>query len=385
MLNCRSSAHKGKLVIVFSYFGSFSELKKAGFLSRMIEMYRVYSKEFDKIYIKSYDNLKIQNLSQNVEHIPFMRVPLRKYMYLLLSGILNYKPVEYVEAVGSTAIFPAIIYKVRGAHIFLYHKWDLSRSLKELGMPFFAFVANIIQILAFKLADTIAVTTKTLGDDVRKHTSEGKIYLLPNYVDIAHFKPIETEKMPNVLIFIGRLHRQKNLLMLLQVMGQLPQFKLQIIGEGPLWDELIAIKNKNKMQNIEFLGLIPNEELPTYLNKAEAFILVSPIEGHPKALIEAMSCGLPCIGSNVEGIRDIIVDGETGVLCERNVEDIKRGILKLFEDREKMKEMGRKAREFVVENYSMDKILERRIKLIKGELDGIKPLFSDTDSIMPNR
>jgi glycosyltransferase involved in cell wall biosynthesis len=45
-----------------------------------------------------------------------------------------------------------------------------------------------------------------------------------------------------------------------------------------------------------------------------------------------MSCGLPYVGSNVEGISAVIIDDETGVLCAKNVEDIKRGILKLFAD-----------------------------------------------------
>jgi glycosyltransferase involved in cell wall biosynthesis len=381
MVNRKNRSHKKKLLVAFGYFTSFSSWKDAGFLSRMVEMYGEYSKNFEKIYIKSYENSKFQNLPPNAEHmpfeVPFKNISLRKLFYLFFSGIINYNPVDYVEVEDSTAFFSALIYKIRGSHIFLYHKWDMHKSLEEISKPFLGFIANIIQILAFKLADTIAVTTKTLSEDVRKQTNPSKIYLLPNYVDTARFKPIETEKMQNLLIFVGRLHQQKNLLMLLQVMEQLPQFKLQIIGEGPLQDELIAIKNKNKIENVEFLGMIPHEKLSEYLNKAEAFILVSPIEGHPKALIEAMSCGLPCIGSNVEGISDVIVDGETGVLCERNVEDIKRCILNLFADREKMDEVGNNARRFVMENYTMEKILERRIKLIKGELDGIKPLFSD--------
>ena len=381
MLNLRNSSYKGKLLVAFGYFTSFSLWKDAGFLSRMVEMYGRYSKNFDKIYIKSHENSKFQNLPPNVEHIafevPFKNIALRKLLYLLLSGLLNYKPVDCVEVEDSTAIFAAMVYKIRGPHIFLYHKWDMHKSLKELKMPFLALISNLIQILAFKLADTIAVTTKTLGEDVRKHTNPSKIYLLPNYVDIDLFKPIKIEKIQNLVIFVGRLHQQKNLPMLLQVMEQLPQFKLHIIGEGPLQDELIDIKNKNRIENVEFLGIISNGKLPEYLNKAEAFIFTTLIEGHPKALIEAMSCGLPCIGSNVEGIRGVIVDGETGVLCENNEEDIKACVLNLFADREKMKEMGRNARRFVVENYSMDKIIERRIKLIKGELDEIEPLYKE--------
>ena len=88
-----------------------------------------------------------------------------------------------------------------------------------------------------------------------------------------------------------------------------------------------------------------------------------------------MACELPCIGTNVDGIKDVVVDRMTGLLCDKIAEDIKRCIQNLFNDREKMKEMGKRAREFAVDNYSMDKIIERRIKLIKGELEGIEPLY----------
>lgn len=381
-----------KLLFIYDIFGSFSGFERVGSFYRQIYPFNIYSKSFEKVYITTFDNKKYDIFPQNVEHIPFnipvidiLNESIRRFLYFFLSGFLTYKRVDYVEVIHNTAIGPAIIYKIMGAKIFLYHSWDFSKFVRELKGPFYAFFANIIQFFAFKIADTIAVATETLGEDVRKHTSPEKIFLLPNYVDTDLFKPRDTEKSKNSLVFVGRLHPQKNLPLLLQVMKQLPQFKLQIIGEGPLRNELVHFKNRNKIENVEFLGMIPHEELPVYLNKAEAFIFTTNIEGHPKALIEAMACELPCIGSNVEGIRDIIVDGETGVLCERNIEDIKKCILKLFEDRAKMKEIGRNARKFVVENYSIDKIIERRIKLIKGELDGIEPLFSGRDTTMPNK
>lgn len=389
MINDKS---KPILLFVYDLFGSFSGFERVGSIYRQLHPFGSYSKSFEKVYIKTLDNKEYENLPQNIKHIPF-KMPfvnisndsIRQILYFFFSGFLDYTRVDCVEVIHNTAVGPAIIYKIRGARLFLYHSWDFQKFVRELKGPFYAFFANIIQIFAFKIADTIAVATETLGEGVRKHTSPEKIFLLPNYVDTDLFKPQDTEKLKNSLVFVGRLHPQKNLPLLLQVMKQLPQFKLQIIGVGPLREELIAMKNRNKLENVEFLGMIPQEELPEYLNKAEAFIFTTHIEGHPKALIEAMACRLPCIGSNVEGIRDVILDGETGVLCERNVEDIKRGILELFEDKAKMKEMGRKAREFVVEKYSMDKILERRIKLIKGELDGIEPLYPNTDSALSDR
>lgn len=374
MIDAQYNKHLGKLLVVFELFSSFAQLEEEGQLSRTLLEYDSYSKCFETVFIKTSENKRFRHLPHNVKHIPFPAIPFGKSFYFLFSGLLNYKHVDYIEIDDTRAIFSVLIYKLTGARIFLHHRWSSSKLLEE-ERPLFAFLTRIVEILAFKMADTTAVTTERLGEDVKKHTRKDKIYLLPNYVDIDHFRRVEIEKVRNLLIFVGRLHPEKNLHRLLEVMKELPEFKIWIIGDGELREELMDIKNKNEMGNVEFLGLIPNEELPTYLNKAEAFIMVSHQEGHPKALIEAMACELPCIGTNVDGIKDVIKDGETGLLCDKTVEDIKDCILKMFSDREKMKKMGKRAREFVVENYSMDKIIERRIKLIKGELDGIEPLY----------
>ena len=203
---------------------------------------------------------------------------------------------------------------------------------------------------------------------------KSKIYLLPNFVDVNLFKRLEVEKERNLLVFVGRLHHEKNLQMLLEVMRGLPQYKLWIVGEGPLHQELIDIKERDELENVEFLGLVPNEKLPGYLNKAEAFIMVSHMEGHPKAMIAAMSCELPCIGTNVDGIKEIIIDSKAGLVCNKHPEDIRKCILESFRDRERMGKMGRNARKFVVENYSANSIIEKRVKLIKGELSSLRPL-----------
>lgn len=79
-----------------------------------------------------------------------------------------------------------------------------------------------------------------------------------------------------------------------------------------------------------------------------------------------MACGLPCIGTGVDGIRDVTSDGENGFLCDKNVESIRSCVLTMFGDREKMKRLGENARGFAVQNYSMNELVKRRIRLIKG-------------------
>lgn len=380
MLKQRTGADTRKnstLMVVYDLFGSFSRFEEFGFLSRLLQQYDVYSKSFEKVYVKTWESERFTALPPNVEHITLPNLPLKKFLYFFFSGLLKYKSVDYVEVAHITGIIAALPYKLRGAKLFIPFSWDFAEFVQQLKGPIAGVLALVLQVFALKVVDIIAVPSESLAITAGKHTSKDKIYLLRNYVDTEKFSPLqsEAEKVPDLLIFVGRLHQQKNLPMLLETMQQLPQYKLWVIGGGPLRDELFHFMKLRSIKNVEFLGVVTHDELPHLLNMAEAFIFPTLIEGHPKALIEAMACGLPCIGTNVPGIRDVITDGETGLLCDKNVDGIKDAILELFADKGKMVQMGQKARDFAVQNYSMEKILEQRIKLIKGELNDIEPLF----------
>lgn len=372
-----------ELIVVYDLFNSFSRTQSAGYLSQIADMINFYSNNFDKVYTITYDN-KIHNIfNKNVLQKPTVgnfktdNLAFSRLKHFFFSGLYLPKDPKYVELVNTTTIVPAIICKLKGRRLFLYHRWSLRRMLKEFGAPysFLYYPAYLLDILAFKLADTIAVANPTLGLDAIKYSSHKKIFLLPNYVDTELFKPNGAYKVNKLLIMVCRLHPQKNIPMLLEVMRYLPEFNLQIIGDGPLKDELIKLKNTNNLNNVQFIGTVPFESLPSYLNKAEAFIFPTLIEGHPKTLIEAMACGLPCICSNVEGIKEMIINGETGILCDLDVQSIKNAILNLFDDRANMKCIGENAVKYVQENYSRDVILDRKVKLIKGQLDDMVPLF----------
>ena len=370
---------KPRLLSVFDLFVTLAAFVQQGSLSRFQQQYQEYSKSFKRTYIKTYGEEEYPSFPDNVEVIPFHKFPMGRYFYFLFSGFRNYRPVDYVEMLDPRAIMPALIYKVRGAKLFLDYRWNTAlTSWQEKSFKGYlgAILSHMLHTLAFKAADTIGVSTKRLGDEVRKYTREDKIYLLPNFVDTNLFKPLGTKKVDNLLVCVSRLSKEKNLMMLLEVMKGLPQYHLRIIGGGVSQEKLIAFKEREGIANVSFLGMIPNEELPQYLNQAQAFILVSFLEGHPKALIEAMACGLPCIGTNVAGINDVITDGQNGYLCEVDSQSIRNCIMEVFQDREKMKEIGERARKFAIENYSFDKIIRRRIKLITGDTKDITPLFS---------
>ena len=113
------------------------------------------------------------------------------------------------------------------------------------------------------------------------------------------------------------------------------------------------------------LGTFANNELPEIINEYNVLILASIYENSPKALLEAMSCGIPVIGTDVDGIREIIRHKENGFLCRTDALSINEAIDTVMQDSELRQKMSRIGRQYVIENCSLPRILEKEIKIYK--------------------
>jgi glycosyltransferase involved in cell wall biosynthesis len=78
-----------------------------------------------------------------------------------------------------------------------------------------------------------------------------------------------------------------------------------------------------------------------------------------------MACSTPCLGSDVEGIRDILTDHQTGILVPPTKEGLAKG-LRLLENEFLRNSIGKKARQYVVEHFSMEQVMAREISLLQG-------------------
>jgi len=219
----------------------------------------------------------------------------------------------------------------------------------------------------FREADRVVVTTGWMKDAVihRYRLSGYRVHVIPNYVDTELFKPIKKEiRDQKKICFVGRFEVQKNPLSLIKAIGDL-DVELLMVGDGPLGNDLREFVRSRGLP-VRFSGNLPHRRLPELLNGAGLFVLPSLYEGQPKTLLEAMACGLPVIGADVPGIKDILRHRETGFLCGTSPEDIRKAIKDVIGDKDLCKRMGRNAREFVVENFEFKRVMEMELRLLDG-------------------
>lgn len=215
----------------------------------------------------------------------------------------------------------------------------------------------------YKRADRIVVTTPAMADDIaaRIPKSQNRIRIIPNYVETSLFSPDFSQEIRYDLVFTGRLEPQKNLEALLEAIRDL-DVSIALIGNGSLAKSLKE-RFADLGERVQWIGTIPNHELPRYLCAAKLFVLPSCFEGHPKSLIEAMACGLPVIGTDVPGIRDVLRHGETGWLCGTDSHSIRSAIMHLLQHPEVRHSLGSNARRYVTSCFSLERVLEMEMDL----------------------
>ena len=237
----------------------------------------------------------------------------------------------------------------------------------EEGKNFKAAVMHRLQAFSFKNARRIILTTEAMKHRVcaKYDLQSEKVNVIPNYVDTEGFCPMAgVEPISGRVCYIGRLHPRKNLCVLIQAVSQIPGASLVLIGQGEQRQELEALALRCEA-DVRFMGILQHNQIPIEINRSETFILPSLFEGHPKALIEAMACGVAVVGTDVEGIRDVIRHEETGLLCSPTVEGVASALQRLLADAGLRRRLGKEARAFVEREYSLKRVAEMELTVLQ--------------------
>ena len=174
------------------------------------------------------------------------------------------------------------------------------------------------------------------------------------------------------IISVGRLVAWKGFDALIEIMPDLlkinPDFNLLIAGDGPERKNLESrIKESNLEDSVKLLGNLEQGELWKYMKASDFFVLNTGYEGLPHLIIESMYLGLPVITTNIGGNPEVVQDGKNGILVEyNNKEEIKKEVLDLVQDEEKISLLKENALKSLDEKFSRDRMIGDLIGVVEG-------------------
>jgi len=330
-----------KLALFFTRNVSLKYWARNGNLDRELALYRELKKHFDEITFLTYGLGEPETPGFKIAHISNWK-RIAKEVDILKTNQMSGSP----NAVLAKIFFKKKLVVRQG------YQWSFFEKRKRTSL-LRRFLVGIVERTSYALADAIIVSSRSDKEYIKEKygISEKKINYIPNYIDTERFKPLKLKKKG--ILTVAKLELQKNLENLIEAVRGL-DVNLTIIGQGSLEQKLRKIAPRN----VNFIPSVPNEELPKIINKSEIFILSSNFEGCPKALLEAMACEVPVIGTSVPGIEEIIEDGVNGYLCSVDKDSIKNKIKEVSKLKKPVS--GRKT---ILDNFSLASVVLKETAL----------------------
>ena len=187
--------------------------------------------------------------------------------------------------------------------------------------------------------------------------------------DIDHELMANPSNEPPKLIMVARFAQQKDHKTLIEALAELSDlpWELNLIGGdgGLLADAKAAIKDFNLGEKVHILGY--RNDIDKLMADSQIFVLSSNWEGFPLTIIEAMRAKLPVIASNVGGVNEAVINGETGYVTNSKDELI-TALETLITDPLKRQQMGDQARDNYEKYFTIDTQLENTFQLYNGLL-----------------
>ena len=258
---------------------------------------------------------------------------------VLTSGSLGDKPVEKIKG---TIVYRAI-------------------SLHNLLKP--------VTKMIWRRSKAVVAVTNSLRKMALKTAPGQPIDVITNGVDTDLFKQLNASPIDRFsfnLICVSRLIERKGIEDILSAMAglQMKDIKLSIVGSGNYERRLKQRCHELSLNSVvEFKGFCPREDLPILYAQSDAFILTPRSEAFGNVFAEAMSCGLPVIGTDVRGIPDLLTEPNGLLVKPGDIDAIKSAILRLKHSRRLCTQMGKAGREKIARNYQWPYIAKKFLHL----------------------
>lgn len=210
--------------------------------------------------------------------------------------------------------------------------------------------------VANRFGGSLIACSLSEGKIAKKVLGIKDVFLIENSVDVVAIpSKSDHESMGLVIATSGRICYQKAPWRFKILAEKFAKHNVQFlwIGDGELLPELMT--KGVLMSNIRVTGWLDRDLVVDELMRCDIFVLTSMWEGMPLALIEAQVAGIPAVVTNVVGNRDVVLDGQTGFVCDDD-DDLVNRLGLLIEDQKVRKEMGLKARHKSLERFSIERM-----------------------------
>jgi glycosyltransferase involved in cell wall biosynthesis len=209
-------------------------------------------------------------------------------------------------------------------------------------------------------ADRIIALTPGWKSFYKKITSEEKIDVIANFVDIPNIQK-KYKRIPGRILFVGRVQKEKGIYELLEAIRLLDDKKISLAIVGPLdiaqKDIKEHIKKLGISKNVEIIGAIPNEKIKKYYLESELFVLPSYYECMPISILEALTYGLPIISTDVGGIPEIISKSNGAIVKPKNPKELSEAIKEIIYNK-RLREHIRQTNLQLSKTYSKNKFIK---------------------------
>jgi glycosyltransferase involved in cell wall biosynthesis len=233
----------------------------------------------------------------------------------------------------------------------------------------------------------ISISTPIYKEFLKSGIKEKKIHKITNGIDTSIYKSVDPFdkkelrkklELPSdkiILLYTGRLTREKGLIFLLKgwkrLTSEFNNIHLLLIGSGEgltlnCERELKSYVSLNNLQpSVTFTGRVYN--VYEYLQCSDIFLLLSKTEALPLSLIEALACGISAVSTKVGGIPDVIIDNVNGKLVDYyDVDKLCLAIKELLIDEEKRKRLGIEGKKTIIKKYSISQVAQQYILLFNS-------------------
>lgn len=328
---CYFFRDKGYEVSVISLNDGFIDGVKVYSMNESIDS---SNKSLSKIkYLKNIFKMKklVREIKPDILHAHYAS------SYGLLGSIINYKP--YLISLWGSDIY---------------------------DFPKKSFVHRSIIKYNLKKCDMILSTSKAMAKEASLYTNK-KMYITPFGVDIDKFSPSE-EKSEKDFITIGTIKTLEDiygidiLIKAFEIVNKKinKNIILKIAGKGSKEEYLRELCVKlNISDKVEFLGYINQERVVDEFRNFDIAIFPSLFESFGVAAVEAQACGVPVIVSNIDGLMEASSPNKSSLVFNKgDYEDLANKIMYLIENNNLRRDMGKNAREYVLENYNINNNFE---------------------------